>query len=87
MMMTAYITLGIPVQNIVTVSMMGIPASIAISEFHFPELDEPVMRGHVVVDCGEGNAKDTPINVLHAFAKGALFSLILTGQVLCCHRH
>jgi CNT family concentrative nucleoside transporter len=82
-MMTANITLGIPAQNIITASMMSILALIAISEVHFPELDEPMMRGHVLVDHGEGNAKDAPVNVLHAFAKGALFGLILTGQVLC----
>ncbi len=82
-MMTAYITLGIPAQNIITASMMSIPASIAISEVRFPELDEPVTRGRVVVDRGEGNAKDAPVNALHAFAKGALFGLVLTGQVRC----
>ena len=61
---------------------MSIPASIAISKVRVPELEEPVTRGRVVVDRGE-DAKDAPMNALHAFAKGAVFGLIVAGQILC----
>jgi CNT family concentrative nucleoside transporter len=81
--LSAYISLGVPAQNLITASMMSIPASIAISKIRIPELDEPITRGRVVVDRGEENAKEAPVNVLHAFAKGAVFGLVVAGQILC----
>jgi CNT family concentrative nucleoside transporter len=80
--MSAYISLGVPAQNLITASIMSIPASIAISKVRVPELEEPVTRGRVVVDRGE-QAKDAPANALHAFAKGAVFGLVVAGQILC----
>jgi CNT family concentrative nucleoside transporter len=47
----AYISLGVHARNLVPASMMSIPASISISKVRVPELDEPGMRGRVVVDC------------------------------------
>jgi concentrative nucleoside transporter, CNT family len=61
---------------------MSIPASIAISKVRLPELEEPVTRGRVVVDRGEDD-KDAPVNALHAFAKGAVFGLVVAGQIIC----
>ena len=63
--------------------MMSIPASIAISKLRIPEVDEPVTRGRVVIDRGEGSDKDAPVNMLHAFAKGAVFGLCVVGQIIC----
>ena len=80
--MSAYINLGVPAQNLITASMMSIPASIAISKVRVPELDEPVTRGRVIVPRGEEDAKNAPVNALHAFAKGAIFGLVLVGQAL-----
>ena len=54
----------------------------AISKLRIPELEEPVTRGRVIVDRGE-DEKDAPVNALHAFAKGALFGLVVAGQILC----
>ncbi|OJT05074.1 Solute carrier family 28 member 3 [Trametes pubescens] len=79
--LSAYIGLGVPPQNLVTASVMSIPASIAISKMRIPEMDEPVTRGHVTVDRGDA-AKNKPANALHAFSKGALFGLIVAGQIL-----
>ena len=79
----AYINLGVPAQNLITASVMSIPASIAISKIRMPELEEPVTRGRVVVDRGEEDTKHAPVNALHAFAKGAVFGLIVAGQILC----
>ncbi|KAI0062830.1 H+/nucleoside cotransporter [Artomyces pyxidatus] len=78
----AYIGLGVPAQNLITASVMSIPASIAISKMRLPEMEEPVTRGHIIVDRGD-NEKDAPVNALHAFAKGALFGLVVAGQILC----
>ncbi|KAI0279353.1 Na+ dependent nucleoside transporter C-terminus-domain-containing protein [Russula aff. rugulosa BPL654] len=79
----AYINLGVPAQNLITASVMSIPASIAISKIRMPELEEPVTRGRIVVDRGEEDTKHAPVNALHAFAKGAVFGLIVAGQILC----
>src|SRR5712691_9966901 len=81
--LSAYISFGVPVQNLITASIMSIPASIAISKVRIPELDKPVTRGRVVIDRGEESTKDSPVNALHAFAKGAVFGLVVVGQVLC----
>ncbi len=80
--LSAYIGLGVPPENLVTASVMSIPASIAISKLRIPEMDEPVTRGHVTVDRGE-DKKNQPANALHAFSQGALFGLIVAGQILC----
>ncbi|TDL17812.1 hypothetical protein BD410DRAFT_843358 [Rickenella mellea] len=76
----AYIALGVPAQNLITSSVMSIPASMAISKMRVPELEEPVTRGRVVVDRGED--KNPPANALHAFSKGATFGLIIAGQII-----
>lgn len=77
----AYIGLGVPAQNLITASVMSIPASIAISKMRIPETDEPVTRGRVTVDRGDSD-KNPPTNALHAFSQGALFGLIVAGQIL-----
>ncbi|TFY57045.1 hypothetical protein EVJ58_g7273 [Rhodofomes roseus] len=78
--LTAYINLGVPPQNLITASVMSIPASIAISKIRIPEVDEPVTRGRVVVD--QGVEKNPPANALHAFSRGAWFGLMVAGQIL-----
>ncbi|PCH43887.1 hypothetical protein WOLCODRAFT_26274 [Wolfiporia cocos MD-104 SS10] len=78
----AYINLGVPAQNLITASVMSIPASIAISKMRMPEVDEPVTRGRITVDRGEEAEKNKPTNALHAFSQGALFGLIVAGQIL-----
>ena len=62
----------------------GIPASsIPISKLRVPELDELVTRGWVAVDFGEKDAKNAPVNVLHAFSEGAVFGPVMVSQILC----
>jgi concentrative nucleoside transporter, CNT family len=58
--LAAYISMGVPAQNLVTSSVMSIPASISISKMRFPEKDEPITRGSVVVDRGE-DEKNRPV--------------------------
>lgn len=79
---SAYVGLGVPPQNLITSSVMSIPASIAISKLRIPEMDEPVTRGHVVVDRGDNDKGGRPVNALHAFSRGATFGLIVAGQIL-----
>ncbi len=80
--MGAYISLGVPAQNLVTASVMSIPASIAISKLRLPEVDEPVTRGRITVDRGHLSEKNAPANALHAFSQGALFGLVVDGPIL-----
>ncbi|KDN44977.1 hypothetical protein RSAG8_05150, partial [Rhizoctonia solani AG-8 WAC10335] len=79
----AYVNMGVPGQNLVTSSVMSIPASIAISKLRIPEIDEPVTMGQVIIDQGAEDKHGQPANALHAFSKGATFGLIVAGQILC----
>ncbi|KAF8747678.1 H nucleoside cotransporter, partial [Rhizoctonia solani] len=79
----AYVGMGVPGQNLVTSSVMSIPASIAISKLRIPETEEPITRGQVIIDQGAEDKHGRPANALHAFSKGALFGLIVAGQILC----
>ncbi|CAA7259231.1 unnamed protein product [Cyclocybe aegerita] len=79
--LAAYISLGVPPENLVTSSVMSIPASMAISKMRIPEYDEPVTRGRVTVDRGVDKAKG-PANALHAFSQGAVFGLVVAGHIL-----
>lgn len=58
--LAAYISMGVPAVNLVTSSVMSIPASISISKMRFPEREVPVTRGHVVVDRGAAE-KNPPV--------------------------
>lgn len=80
--LSAYIALGVPAQHLVTASVMSIPASIAISKLRYPETDEPVTRGHVVIDRGAEDRRGKPANAFHAFSYGSMFGLLVAGQIL-----
>jgi CNT family concentrative nucleoside transporter len=58
---------------------MSIPASLAISKLRFPETEETLTGGHVVIpDDGEPR----PRNALHAFSNGAWLGLKIAGMIL-----
>lgn len=80
--LTGYILLGVPASNLVTASVMSIPASIAISKIVYPEDDVPVTLGQVVVDRGE-KGHENEANALHAFSNGAWFGIRVAGLILC----
>lgn len=80
--MIAYISLGVPPQTLITSSVMSIPASIAISKMRVPETEDPVTRGRVTIDRGNTNENKKPANALHAFSQGAVFGLVVVGQIL-----
>ncbi|KAK7471168.1 hypothetical protein VKT23_002579 [Stygiomarasmius scandens] len=77
-----YTSLGVPAQNLITSSVMSIPASIAISKMRCPETDEPVTRGAIVIDRGQEDPAKAPVNIFHAFLKGATFGLFIVGQIV-----
>jgi CNT family concentrative nucleoside transporter len=72
--MVAYINLGVPAQNLVTSSVMSIPASMAISKMRYPELEEPVTRGHIVVDRGDSK-EQKPVSKLISLHRTATYPL------------
>ena len=78
----AYINLGVDARILVTASVMSIPASISISKLRYPETEEPVTRGQVVVDRGAADKQGRPANLLHAFSRGAIFGLVVAGQIV-----
>jgi concentrative nucleoside transporter, CNT family len=64
--LAAYINLGVPATNLVTSSVMSIPASMAISKIRIPETEEPVTRENVTIDRGLDDAK-APVSYLTGF--------------------
>lgn len=68
----AYIFLGVPPENLVTASVMSIPASISISKMRIPETEEPVTLGRVTVDRGSVDKSREPVSGIQSdvFARG-----------------
>lgn len=74
--LAAYINLGVPAANLVTSSVMSIPASIAISKMRMPELEDPVTRGNVIVDRGEDKGINEPVSNSCISTKIYLFKVV-----------
>lgn len=58
---------------------MSIPASLAISKLRYPETEETLTAGRVVIPDEE---EDRAANSLHAFANGAWLGLKIAGMIL-----
>lgn len=77
--LVAYISLGLNAQAMVSSCIMSIPASLAISKLRYPETEETLTAGHVVIpDDDEHKAA----NVLHAFANGAWLGIKIAGTII-----
>ncbi|KEZ40744.1 hypothetical protein SAPIO_CDS8693 [Scedosporium apiospermum] len=77
--LVAYMTLGLNPQALVSSCIMSIPASLAISKLRYPETEETLTAGRVVIpDDDEHRAE----NALHAFANGAWFGLKIAGTII-----
>jgi CNT family concentrative nucleoside transporter len=78
--LVAYIGLGINPQALISSCVMSIPASLAASKLRFPEEEESLTAGTIVIpDDDEHKAANT----LHAFANGAWLGLKIAGMILC----
>ncbi|ETS72968.1 hypothetical protein PFICI_15360 [Pestalotiopsis fici W106-1] len=74
----SYINMGLNAQVLVSSCIMSIPASLAISKMRYPETEETLTSGRVVVpDDDEHKAA----NALHAFANGAWLGLKIAGMI------
>ncbi|KAJ3563396.1 hypothetical protein NPX13_g8215 [Xylaria arbuscula] len=77
--LVAYIGLGLNAQALVSSCIMSIPASLAISKMRYPETEESLTAGKVVVP---ENEEDKAANPLHAFANGAWLGLKIAGMIV-----
>ncbi|PGH33768.1 CNT family concentrative nucleoside transporter [[Emmonsia] crescens] len=80
----AYVGFGVNPQALISSCVMSIPASLAVSKMRFPETEETLTAGRVVVpDDDEHRAS----NALHAFANGAWLGLkigaVIMATLLC----
>lgn len=74
----AYISIGVNPQALISSCVMSIPASLAVSKIRFPETEETLTAGRVVIPEDEENR---PANALHAFANGAWLGLKIGGMI------
>ncbi|KAJ5779718.1 hypothetical protein N7457_007438 [Penicillium paradoxum] len=80
----AYISIGVNPQAMVSACVMSIPASLAVSKMRWPEEEETLTAGRVVVPDSEEHRS---ANALHAFTSGAWLGLkiaaMITATLLC----
>lgn len=80
----AYVGLGVNPQTLISSCVMSIPASLAVSKMRYPETEETLTAGRVVIPDDEENR---PSNALHAFASGAWLGLkigsMIAATLLC----
>ena len=77
--LVAYISMGINAQALISSCVMSIPASLAISKLRYPEEEETLTAGRVVIPDDE---EHRAANALHAFANGAWLGLKIAGMIL-----
>lgn len=80
----AYVGLGVNPQALISSCVMSIPASLAVSKMRYPESEETLTAGRVVIPEDE---ESKPVNALHAFATGAWLGLkigtMIVATLLC----
>ena len=77
--LVGYIGLGLNAEALVSSCIMSIPASLAISKLRYPETEETLTAGRVVIpDDDEHKAE----NALHAFANGAWLGIKIGGTIV-----
>ena len=76
--LVAYIGMGVNPQVLISSCVMSIPASIAMSKLRYPEVEESLSAGKVVVP----NDENRSANTLHAFANGAWLGLKIAGMIM-----
>ncbi|KND86578.1 Solute carrier family 28 member 3 [Tolypocladium ophioglossoides CBS 100239] len=77
--LVGYIGMGFNAEALVSSCIMSIPASLAISKMRYPETEETLTAGRVVIpDDDEHKAE----NALHAFANGAWLGIKIAGTII-----
>ncbi|KAA8649728.1 hypothetical protein EYZ11_012715 [Aspergillus tanneri] len=76
--LVAYIGMNVNAQALVSSCVMSIPASLAVSKLRWPEEEETLTAGRVVVPEDEENKA---ANALHAFSNGAWLGIKIAGMI------
>lgn len=74
----AYITMGVNAQALVSSCVMSIPASLACSKLRWPEEEESLTAGRIVIP---DNEEHKSANALHAFSTGAWLGLKIAAMI------
>lgn len=77
--LSAYIGMGISPLALVSSCVMSIPASLAISKLRYPETEESLTAGTIMIPKDED---EKPSNSLHAFANGSWLGLKVAGYIV-----
>jgi len=77
--LVAYISMGLNPQALISSCVMSIPASLAFSKLRYPEEEETLTAGRVVIPDDE---EHKAANALHAFANGAWLGLKIAGMIV-----
>ncbi|EQL03277.1 inner membrane transport protein yeiJ [Ophiocordyceps sinensis CO18] len=77
--LVGYIGLGLNPEALVSSCIMSIPASLAISKLRYPETEETLTAGSVVIPDDDENKAE---NALHAFANGAWLGIKIGGTII-----
>ncbi|CAP97523.1 hypothetical protein E8E15_008992 [Penicillium rubens] len=80
----AYISIGVSAQALVSACVMSIPASLAVSKIRWPEEEETLTAGRVVIPDDE---EHRAANALHAFTGGTWLGLkiaAMMSSILLC---
>lgn len=77
--LAAYISMGISPLALVSSCVMSIPASLAISKLRWPETEESLTAGKIVIPKDDD---EKPSNSLHAFANGGWLGIKIAGMII-----
>ncbi|RDL30158.1 putative concentrative Na+-nucleoside cotransporter CNT1 [Venustampulla echinocandica] len=77
--LAAYIAMGISPLALVSSCVMSIPASLAISKLRWPETEESLTAGQIVIPASD---EERPTNSLHAFANGSWLGIKIAGMIV-----
>ncbi|RCK67470.1 Sodium/nucleoside cotransporter 2 [Candida viswanathii] len=87
--LVGYIGLGLNPQALVSSCVMSIPASLAVSKLRYPELENPISSGKIMIPKlenvdseGEKDDNKEAHNVLQAFSNGATLGLKIAGTMM-----
>ncbi|KAL4808239.1 Na+ dependent nucleoside transporter C-terminus-domain-containing protein [Aspergillus unguis] len=76
--LVSYLSMGVNAQALVSACVMSIPASLACSKLRWPETEETLTAGRVVIPDDD---EERPANLLDAFAKGAWLGIKIAGMI------
>jgi len=77
--LAAYISMGISPLALISSCVMSIPASLTISKLRYPETEESLTTGKIVIP---RDTDERPSNSLHAFANGSWLGIKIGGMIV-----